>query len=123
MNIVPIQQQTVDPEISFDSFWACYPRRVAKAAARKAWARLSPDQQAAAIIGIVAWRPIMLTKDAEYLPHPASWLNGERWEDELPSKVSAASHVAFKESAPLPPKGVLPDHVLAQLKRLTGRQS
>ena len=119
MNVVPISNP--EPEISFDSFWVCYPRHVAKAAARKAWAKLSPEQQTAAIIGIVAWRPIMLTKDAEYLPHPASWLNGERWEDELPRQTTSV-HVPFKPDAPVP-RGVLTDEVRATIRKLTGRQS
>lgn len=31
------------------------------------------------------------TKDGgQYIPHAATWLNGKRWEDELPQPVSAA---------------------------------
>ena len=29
----------------FDEFWSIYPRKIAKAVARKAWARLSAEQQ------------------------------------------------------------------------------
>ena len=119
MNVVLISNP--EPEVSFDTFWLAYPRHVAKAAARKAWAKLSTEQQTAAIIGIVAWRPIMLAKDPEYICHGSTWLSGERWEDELPRTAMSMSHVPFKD-IPLPPKGVLPDEVLKTIRRITGRQ-
>lgn len=69
----------------FDSFWNLYPRRVAKRDAEKAWARLSAEQQFAALsalpIHVRYWQAAGTSK--EYLPYPASWINGERWSDEL----------------------------------------
>jgi hypothetical protein len=74
-----------DKEAGFDDFWQAYPRKVGKAAARKAWAKHSCGDKFDAIIAALraqkqqaAW-----TKDGgQYVPHASTWLNGERWEDE-----------------------------------------
>lgn len=71
--------------MDFDAFWALYPRKVAKADARKAWVRKKPDQQAAAIGALpdhVRYWAATGT-ESQYIPHPATWLNGERYEDVL----------------------------------------
>lgn len=71
----------------FASFWQAYPRKVAKAAALKAWGKLRPDAslQAAILAGLqAAARSEQWTRDGgAYIPHPATWLNGRRWEDDL----------------------------------------
>ena len=70
----------------FDTFWAAYPNRKAKADARKAWTqteKIRPPIEA--IIGAIesAKQSNQWRKDGgEYIPLPASWLRGERWEDE-----------------------------------------
>ena len=69
----------------FDEFWAAYPRKVAKAVARKAFSRLTEQQQldaCKAIANHVSYWKIKET-ELEFIPHPSTWLNGERWEDEL----------------------------------------
>lgn len=94
----PLSLVQAEPQADFDTFWLLYPRKVARKAARVAWQRLSPDDCVAAIVGLVGWRRVWIAKgELEYVPHPASWLNGERWTDELPSdiKATAASHLPF----------------------------
>lgn len=70
---------------TFDTFWAIWPKREAKKDALRAWAKLRPDQQTAAIKALPAhvqrWRSEGRARN--HIPHPATWLNGERWEDEL----------------------------------------
>lgn len=107
--------------VTFDDFWLLYPRRVAKLAARKAWARVDPQHYVEILTALVAWRPIWAQRDSEYLPHPASWLNGERWTDELPSSVSHASHVAAPSGGAPPQRGVIPPHVQAALDRMKAK--
>jgi hypothetical protein len=72
---------------SFETFWSSYPRKKAKAAARKAWDKLAPDAAtAAAILAAVEQhkRSEQWVRDGgQFIPHPATWLNGRRWEDEL----------------------------------------
>lgn len=70
----------------FDKFWATYPRRIAKGAARKAWDKAlkngaDPEE---IIWGARAYAtsPRRTAADIQYTAHPATWLNGERWADE-----------------------------------------
>lgn len=73
-----------DQEGRFAEFWTCYPRKEAKPAARKAWGRHRLERLADRIIGDVQARiadPGQWT-DRKFIPLPASYLNGRRWEDE-----------------------------------------
>jgi len=69
----------------FDEFWSIYPRKIAKAVARKAWSKLTAEQQLMAAKVIDSHCQYWKTKETEleFIPHPATWLNQERWEDEL----------------------------------------
>ncbi len=72
----------------FDRFWQAYPRKTGKDAALRAWDKRKPDADLAArILAAVqaqcAWP--QWTKDGgQFIPHPATWLNQARWEDEPP---------------------------------------
>lgn len=76
--------------VGFDEFWKAYPKKVAKPAAIKAWAKLSPnDETFRKILESVktqAASPDWIKDGGQYIPHPATYLNGRRWEDlfELP---------------------------------------
>lgn len=75
-------------EFWFDQFWQAYPRKTAKKAAAKAWARLAPDPNTAEqIVADVLQRAAkddQWTRDGgQFIPHPATYLNGERWTDQL----------------------------------------
>ena len=70
----------------FDEFWEAYPKKKAKEDARKAWAKLKPDETLGKVI-IQAVEAAKKSKDwqkekGQYIPHPATYLNGKRWEDE-----------------------------------------
>ena len=69
----------------FDEFWSLYPRKIAKANARKAWAKLSAEQQLLAAKAINTHCEYWKAKETEleFIPHASSWLNGERYEDEI----------------------------------------
>ena len=69
----------------FDEFWSLYPRKIAKANARKAWQKLSAEQQLLAAKAINTHCEYWKAKETEleFIPHASSWLNGERYEDEL----------------------------------------
>jgi len=68
----------------FAQFWQAYPRKVGKQDAKKAFAKIDVDIDVllAALEkqkGSEQWQ-----KDGgQFVPHPATWLNGRRWEDEL----------------------------------------
>ncbi len=66
----------------FDEFWNVYPRREAKATARKAWEKAVKRARGEEIIaGAVRYRDDP-NRDAQFTAHPATWLNGDRWLDE-----------------------------------------
>ena len=69
----------------FDVFWAVYPRRLAKKDAEKAWRKIPAHIQSDVIQAlkrhVQAWQQKGVEK--QFIPYPASWLNGERWYDEV----------------------------------------
>lgn len=79
----------------FAAFWQSYPLKRDRAKAQKAWLKLNPDEALRAEIALAIecqrvtadW-----TKDAgRFIPHPSTWLNGRRWEDDVgPPEVIAA---------------------------------
>ena len=75
----------------FEVFWAAYPRHTGKQDAYKAFVKLKPDEalMAAILAGIEKQKQsAQWTKDGgQFIPHPATWLNGCRWEDEVPKAV------------------------------------
>lgn len=77
-----------DPEPDrFDDFWNAYPRKVSKGQARKAWKpatkKASQDLIVAASYAFAEWCRHEETEQ-RFIAHPATWLNGERWNDEPP---------------------------------------
>lgn len=78
---------------AFDAFWVAYPRKTAKAVAKKAWAKLKPDAAIVqAILNALVWQ--CQTKqwaEDNIIPHPATWLNQKRWEDEPPTALAPSS--------------------------------
>lgn len=71
----------------FNAFWSLYPRHVAKAAALRSWIKINPGSDLIQLIlTSIRWqREIFLARDSEKRPHPATWLNQRRWEDERPA--------------------------------------
>lgn len=70
---------------NFDKFWTLYPRKVAKRAARERWLKLIVGNGLfeEIIEGLERQLPYWKTVESQYIPYPASWLNGERWTDEV----------------------------------------
>ncbi len=68
---------------SFSAWYSLYPRKVARKAAEKAWARIatSPEVIEQIMAGLRAQLQTMSLKDKQFIPHPATWLRGKRWED------------------------------------------
>jgi hypothetical protein len=74
-----------DWEIQFEQFYALYPRKKAKDRARAAFKKLKPSDRKLAMSAIHKhidyWQ--RERTGMEFIPHPASWLNGSRWDDVL----------------------------------------
>lgn len=79
-----------DSSLSFDTFYAAYPRKVSKPAAIKAWAKLKPDETLLqTILNDISRRKRgeWAGKDMQYIPHPATYINQRRWEDDTAARV------------------------------------
>jgi hypothetical protein len=75
---------TAPPSQEFLTFWAAYPRRVGKQDAIKAFTkarRLASMEDILA--GIETLKREVRGKDPNFTPHPSTWLNAGRWEDEV----------------------------------------
>jgi hypothetical protein len=71
---------------AFFAFYQLYPRKVAKANAKKAFAKIQPSEFQAVMDGLTAQLPELKASEEKFRPHPASWLNARRWEDEAEEK-------------------------------------
>ena len=71
----------------FAQFWSIYPKKKSKDKALKAFKSIDPDEELlqAMITSIVqAKKSEDWAKDkGKWIPFPATWLNGRRWEDEI----------------------------------------
>jgi uncharacterized protein YdaU (DUF1376 family) len=70
----------------FEEFWALWPkkRRIAKPKARAAFQKAVKDKRAVPaniIDGLRRHLPLWLDKAAEFIPHPSTWLNQDRFND------------------------------------------
>lgn len=79
----------------FEEFWRAYPRRTAKAAAKKSWERATQKIKAdpdAIMAGVRRYVEACVGKDQQYIAHPATWLNQQRWLDEEAEKPAQQAY-------------------------------
>jgi hypothetical protein len=71
--------------MTFENFWSQYPKKVGKLTAKRSWEKLSLDNQQKALEAIAEHRKYWVAKgtDWEFIPHASTWLNQERFEDEI----------------------------------------
>ena len=94
----PIETPLETPGV-FDNFWKAFPRKTAKGAARKAWDKLTAEEQLAAIAGAERFAADP-NRDETFTPHPATWLHAERWLDEpLPPRKLTQEEIRDREMA------------------------
>jgi hypothetical protein len=78
-NIKPLN----DINEQFNDFWSVYPRKKGKGQARKAFEKALEKTDIVTILnGVVAYIENGDMDDPQFIAHPSTWLNGERWEDE-----------------------------------------
>lgn len=68
----------------FEAFWSEYPRRVGRGQAEKAYAaarKVASHEEIMA--GLQSQLPTLAAREAKYIPHASTWLNGGRWADEV----------------------------------------
>lgn len=96
---VPVQNGSNAPvqgglEGGFLQFWSLYPRKSGKQEAKRIWLRLKPNQELQDKILRAVREQIpseQWCKDnGQFIPHPKTWLNQGRWDDE-PTKCTGAT--------------------------------
>lgn len=70
----------------FDDFWKAYPKKVGKGDAMKAFAKVKAADREKLIPALEKQKKSKqwLTEGGRFIPNPSTWLNQQRWEDELP---------------------------------------
>jgi predicted transcriptional regulator len=82
---------TPEQDAWFSEFWAGYWLKKAKKAARRAFGKhiKSAARFAQVTRAVKAQEPEMLAREPQHRPHAATWLNGERWQDECEAQPGA----------------------------------
>lgn len=85
LSAVELKEHAGSPSTSagsadFERFWAAYPRKVGKGAARKAWGIAIKKTSVAVLLHAVSSQ--RFDHREQFRPHPSTWLNEERWLDE-----------------------------------------
>lgn len=90
----------------FAKFWSLYPNKKGKAHAEKSWKKLKVADDLFVLIEAGLAKQVVCpewTKDGgQFIPHPATWLNGKRWEDEVKSssnvhQLPSSRHAGFSD--------------------------
>lgn len=98
VHLKPKKQMREDKEAladRFNRFWMAYPRHVGKAVALKSFEKINPDEVTlTAMLNALEWQkrtPQWVKDNGQYIPHPSTWLNQRRWEDERPVQVQPST--------------------------------
>jgi len=77
---------TLDNASYFNDFWLAYPKKIAKANAEKAFKKANVNGDFNKVMDALEkqkhsdqWK----TENGKFIPHPATWINQRRWEDEI----------------------------------------
>lgn len=85
-------------ESIFESFWKVYPRKVGKEKCRNWFKSHKPKQDLVQkmIEAVEEQKKSKQWSDPQYIPHPYTWLNQGRWEDELTTSKDSTFQSAPK---------------------------
>lgn len=83
----PTRCVRADNDDAFETFWKAYPRKVGKDAARKAWKKkgCNVNLLEKMLVTLEAQKQCKQwqKEDGQFIPHPSTWLNEGRWNDEV----------------------------------------
>lgn len=85
LNLKPDKTNGHSVTAGFDRWWSEYPKKVKKKTALEIWRRKKPDPDT-----LIADVQNRLANDTDwrggFIPHPTTYLTGERWNDELTTR-------------------------------------
>ena len=82
----------------FKEFWSRYPRKVGKAQAEKSIAKALTKIEGDELLRKVdLFASVCKGKDQKFVPHAATWLNQERWTDEIEVSKENLQHQVLNE--------------------------
>jgi hypothetical protein len=73
----------------FDQFWEAYGKKVGKATCEKKWARLTDKERTVCMSAVPKY--VSSTPDIQFRKHPATYLNGRHWDDDIELRGQAAA--------------------------------
>ena len=81
----PNPASAAERESAFEEFWKAYPKKVGKAEAKKAFAKIPKAAWPNLVPAVEAQKKSKQWQkdDGQFIPNPSTWLNQGRWDDEL----------------------------------------
>ncbi|MFQ9922077.1 MAG: hypothetical protein ACLRVU_01115 [Beduini sp.] len=95
-----------DPKMHFEEFWNLYPKKVNKKKAKDKFCKICKNEETFKSIidglNIQIKSKNWLKENGQYIPHPTTWLNGERWLDEISGKevIQTVTYEEMRENDP-----------------------
>ena len=68
---------------AFDDFWKLYPKKIGKQAAMASWKRQKLNDKLPEILSAIQAQKESDQWKRGFIPHPTTWLNQGRWEDDV----------------------------------------
>jgi hypothetical protein len=98
---------------NFAAFWSRYPRKVGRKKALETWKKLRPSAELVdRMLRTLEWQvrtAKWLEAGGQYIPHPTTWLNEGRWDDEPVGLPNLTGKNARMAADLLVPKGEVDD--------------
>jgi hypothetical protein len=66
----------------FEKFWSAYPKKIGKAKCLSIWKSKNPPLDVV-LQTLALYKKSRQWQDSQFIPHPSTWLNQKRWEDEV----------------------------------------
>lgn len=109
--LAPTPSASADIEDEFADWYDAYPRKEARGRALRAYKTARKKVSADVLLStMVDQIPTLTAKGREFVPHPASWLNGERWADEHQGALTDSAPNVGSQFVGEPPEDLLRQH-------------
>jgi hypothetical protein len=90
-------------DTDFDTFYGQYPKKVGKAKAKTVFKKLDKKILPNILKALAEQQTSEQWQNPKYIPHPSTWLNQKRWEDEgiklTPEQDAKAMYAKYGDNA------------------------